>query len=382
VSSLLTNIKDTLKLRVLRMHRSRSCGHARRKVPPNTPAVIMGTLSKASGIGNGARLMLRDLGRRDVSCHAIDLTRQLGMTAQLPGESDVQSPQLPPLPRIIHLNPPHFGRVLYSLRHTIFAAPVVGYWAWELEAVPRKWLASAQLADEIWVPSTFVRDALRSVLDGMAGAPPVHVVPHAVEIGETIARDASARIAARQRLGLPPQGFIAGFTFSVLAGVRRKNPEAAIAAFREAFSPADDGPTLLLRCVDAGKNQAAWAALQRLAAQDSRIRLVEPVSCDIQDFFSAIDTLLSLHRSEGYGLTLAEALRAGIPVIATSWSIAREISGNKLFYPVPSAVIPVNDPAGPYRKFRKMRWAEPDIGMAAKYLRELQAIHRYHIANG
>lgn len=372
-----------LKLRMLRSCRAHSSGSARRAVTLDEPAIIAGTLATTSGISNGARLMIRDFRRRDVSCHAVDVTGLLGMTTVEPDDSYMNhADELPLLPRIVHLNPPHFGRALYHLRHTIFRMPVVGYWAWELETAPRKWMTSAQLADEIWVPSPFVRDAMLNMLDGMEDAPSVRVVPHAVAESPLIDRSASAQHRTRLMLGLPPQGFVAGFTFSVLAGVRRKNPEAAITAFREAFPSGETGPILLLRCVDAAKSRSAWASLLQLAAQDPRIRLVEPAVCPIQDFFSTIDTLLSLHRSEGYGLTLAEAVHAGIPVIATSWSISDEISESRLFHPVPSALIPVNDPAGPYREFHNLRWSEPDVRVAAQHLRELRATHRYHIANG
>jgi glycosyltransferase involved in cell wall biosynthesis len=376
----LQRARDALGLRWLRRCRQRLAGTTRRPVVPQTPAVIVGTLLNASGIGQGARLMLTDLAQRGVQCQAVDVTRQLGLPIIAPATADHDAGgELPRLPRIVHLNPPHFGRALRSLGGRVFAAPVVAYWAWELEAVPREWLASALLTDEIWVPSPFVSDAVLSLLHGMDDAPPVRVVPHAVAAGEVIARDASARRAARERLGMPPQAFVAGFTFSVRAGVRRKNPEAAIAAFQKAFPDGSDNSRLLLRCADASANLPAWAVLHAQATQDSRIRLVDPAACGIQDFFSTIDALLSLHRSEGYGLTLAEALRAGIPVIATAWSIAEEISRSALFYPVPSSLVPVNDPGGTYRNFRKLRWAEPDLDAAARYLRELQTIHRYHI---
>ncbi len=377
----LIRTRDMLGLRWLRGLRKRTIGRTRRTVALGAPAVIVGSLAAAGGISNGARLMLADLAQRGVRFHAVDVTRQLGMAAVMP-EGAGPGNELPLLPRIVHLNPPHFGRALRRLGQAAFAGPVVGYWAWELETAPREWIASAQLADEIWVPSPFVRDALLNVLRQLDDAPALRVVPHAVEAGPIIPRDALIRSTARHQLALPPDGFVAGFTFSMLAGVRRKNPEAAISAFRAAFPAGSKDSTLLLRCVDPGKNQSACATLRRLAAEDSRIRLVESATCRIQDFFAAIDVLLSLHRSEGYGLILAEALRAEIPVIATSWSISDEISRNPLFYPVPSTLIPVHDPSGPYRNFSNQRWAEPDLAAAIQHLQQLQAIHGYHIANG
>lgn len=374
--------RDKLGLRWLQNCRDSMVGAVRREALPHTPAVIISTLSAASGIGKGAQLMLADLARRGMHRRAVDVTGWHGLPASETGAANpVAGAELPLLPRVVHLNPPHFGRVLRQLGRAVFAAPVVGYWAWELEAAPAEWLASAQLVDEIWVPAPFVHDAVRKLLEGVQNAPPVRVVPHAVAAGEPFTRDAAARSAARQKLGLPARGFVAGFTYSARAGVQRKNPQGAIAAFRKAFADAGEDVSLLLRCLDADMDRSAWAALQQLAAQDSRIRLLDAAVCRIQDFFSAIDALLSLHRSEGYGLTLAEALRAGIPVIATAWSISDEISSHKLFYPVSSELTFVNDPAGPYRKFQALRWAEPDVDIAAQYLRELRAAHGYHVSN-
>jgi glycosyltransferase involved in cell wall biosynthesis len=89
------------------------------------------------------------------------------------------------------------------------------------------------------------------------------------------------------------------------------------------------------------------------------------------DLYAAGDVYISLHRSEGYGLNIAEALRSGMPTIATGWSLAPELAADAMLRVVPSTLVPVRDPAGPYAAYRSLRWAEPDIGVAAAHLHAL-----------
>lgn len=373
-----SRLRDALVLRRLRGQRKRAVVNERRSVAPDGPAVVVGALATASGIGNGARLMLADLGHRDVLHHAVDITRELGLKVSEPNTRGVAAGDaLPSLPRIVHLNPPHFARGLGHLGASVFAEPVVAYWAWELEQAPREWLASALLADEIWVPSAFVRDALRRTFGDARGFPGIRVVPHVVAAGEPFPRNTESRNAVHRTLGFSAADFVAGFSFSMLAGVERKNPKAAITAFKEAFSEERDHPRLLLRCVDADKNRNAWGELLQLVGDDKRIRLIYGEALSIHDFFGAIDVLLSLQRSEGYGLTLSEALLAGIPVISTDWSLPVETTRHPKFYAVPFKLVSVLDPTGPYKNFRHQRWAEPDLAAASHCLRALYTLRSY-----
>lgn len=378
-----SHARDALILWYLRRQRERMAGSQRRNVVPGGPAAVVGALATASGIGNGARLMLADLRQRGVHCRAIDLTRELKLTVSEPDAGEIAPREaLPPLPRIVHLNPPHFARGLEHFGAQVFVEPVVAYWAWELEQAPPEWLASAMLADEIWVPSAFVRDAFHRTFGKVAGFPKVRVVPHAVVAGASLPRDAGSRGAARRRLGFSATDFVAGFSFSMLAGVERKNPKAAIAAFKAAFPAQQDHPRLLLRCVDADKNRNAWDELLWLTADDSRIRLVRGEASSIHDFFGAIDVLLSLHRSEGYGLTLAEALLADIPVVSTAWSLPAETANHPRLHGVRSKLVPVLDPAGAYKNFGHLHWAEPDLAAASRCLRDIYALRSYSELDG
>jgi hypothetical protein len=153
------------------------------------------------------------------------------------------------------------------------------------------------------------------------------------------------------------------------ANFTRKNPLAAIAAFQRAFPRSGAmSAFLLLRCPDASNYPAGEEALKRAAHDDDRIRILNRAAAPLMMFYQAIDVYLSLHRSEGYGLQLVEALQVGADVVATGWSIGDDISKRPGFHPVRSTQTPVRDPQGVYAAVPDATWAEPNIADAAALL--------------
>jgi glycosyltransferase involved in cell wall biosynthesis len=212
---------------------------------------------------------------------------------------------------------------------------------------------------EIWVPSRFVADALPQSARLLS-----RVVPYPVRIPEAT--------AARDRFGLPLDAFVVLTAFDMLSGYVRKNPRAAIAAFRRAFGE-DRRCLLLLKVGHAAPGSWAASDLDDAVAGMSNVRLIRTslARADVAALTASADAVLSLHRAEGFGLVLAEAMLLGVPTIATGWS------GNLDFMtPDDSALIsyrlvPVNDPRGAYGN-APTSWAEPDIEEAAAWLRRLR----------
>ncbi|SEQ01732.1 hypothetical protein SAMN04488038_10387 [Solimonas aquatica] len=364
-----------LQMRLQRLRR-KQLGAQRREVQPDDGAIIVGALSSVSGIATGARLMATRLRAQGLTCRSRDLTQELHIAAKLQASKDLSpTDPLPALPRVVHFNPPHFARALSCLGRRVFDEPVVAYWAWELPAAPGNWRPSLALADEVWVPSPYVRDALLQSFGDDPVLPTIRVVPHPMPAA--MPRPAAAvRAQIRQRLSLSPADFIVGFSFSTLAGVRRKNPQGLIGAFRLAFAGRERSARLLLRVVDAAKQPGLCAELRTAAGQDHHIHILDSEQLSIEDFYAAIDILASLHRAEGYGLLLAEALSRGIPVLATQWALPEPLSSHRLFKAVSSELIPVVDPQGPYRRHAKQLWAEPHMASATAGLRELHSAWR------
>ncbi|WP_146216987.1 glycosyltransferase [Falsiroseomonas bella] len=337
---------------------------------------ILGLFASPTGLGQGARLMWAEQKRQGRAVRAVDCTAAL----HLPGGPVPEGvlpvtalETLPPGPIVIHLNPPLYGLMYLRLpRRLRRSARLIAYWAWELDRVPASWAEAVLAADEIWVPSDFVAGAVRARLEG-AEEVPVRVVPHPVEaLPFGPRKTAESMAAARARHDLPAEAFIAACSFSMSSNYARKNPMAAVAAFRAAFPPGGPAACLVLRCNDREVWPAGHAELLQAAAQDPRILLIDgdPRRIPIGDLYYAADVYLSLHRSEGYGLNLAEAASLGTAVLATGWGLAADIAARPDVRTVSWRLVPVKDPQGAYDD-PDAHWAEPDIAEAAAKLRAL-----------
>lgn len=323
--------------------------------------VVGGALTTASGLGESARLCLdaiRTLGwdakHLDVSSLFLrpDLPGCLAGYPAVAGEGGTL---------ILHVNGPYMPYVALRLgRSFLRGRRIIGYWAWELPIMGPDWRRGLSQVHEIWVPSRFNADALPS--DTKI---PVRIVPHPVQThGET---------TARHRFGISSDVFMVLTAFDMGSTYVRKNPRAAIAAFRHAFSDRPDC-LLVLKVGNAGDANWAMADLQNAIAGMSNVLLMQETlsRTDMALLVASADVVLSLHRAEGFGLLLAEAMLRGVPVVATGWS------GNLDFMTpddsglVGYRLVPVHDPQGTYT-VPGAEWAEADIDEAAAWLKRLQA---------
>jgi glycosyltransferase involved in cell wall biosynthesis len=169
---------------------------------------------------------------------------------------------------------------------------------------------------EIWTPSDFVTAAI-----AIKSPVPVFTMPHAI----AFARPAESTAALRARLGLPADKFLFLTLFDLNSYAERKNPRAVLAAFR-ASGLAHQGAALVLKVHNAAGNAADFAALRASVADlPGTVLLTETLSrADIYALEAACDCFVSLHRSEGFGLAVAEAMFLGKPVISTDWSATAE----------------------------------------------------------
>ena len=314
--------------------------------PVHHGIAVGGELDRASGLGEGARLMLHALGQLGVPCWPL----RPGMDLP-PGAALVLHTTAPALPLALL----RLGRAMVRGRR------VIGYWNWELPSVPDAWRAGLPFVHEVWAPSRFSLDALLPVLPGR-----VRLVPHPVA-----AHPPAPSALGRADFGLPADAVITLVAFSLASSFARKNPLGAIAAHAQAFGTRMDR-LLLLRVGNPHHFPDDFAQLQSAVADLPNVRLdtrTLPMA-DSHALMVACDIVLSLHRSEGFGLVPAEAMLLGIPVVATGWSGNMEYMDPASAALVPYILISARDPRGVFEA-PGATWADPDLGAAAAHLMRL-----------
>ncbi|MFM7635827.1 MAG: glycosyltransferase [Cyanobacteriota bacterium] len=327
---------------------------------------LWGHLSGAFGLGEGARCTVRALAAAGVAVQWRDLPLNTHVNDQ-PVLADERQPAAIDL---IHTNPNVLRQTEGLLERLDLTAPLrIGYWAWELEAFPLGWEAGFVGLDQLWCPSAFTAEAL-----ALRSPVPVSPLPHLID-WERADRLAAQRLAGLPRRGDRPLSVL--FCFDFWSTVARKNPYGVIQAFQAAFPPGREA-RLVLKISSAAQFPQAMGTLREHCASDPRILLLDRhlTASEMDGLLLEADVLLSLHRAEGFGLTLAEAMAAGLPVIATGYS------GNLAFMApaeaelVPYTLVPIEATQGDYP--RGCRWAEPDPEWAARALRRLADNPRAH----
>lgn len=249
----------------------------------------------------------------------------------------------------------HLGKAILANRYN------VGYWAWELSQFPREWHSALELVDEVWAPSRFIEQSIAG-----ATSSPVIRMPLAVEFPEPHGM-------TRESFGLPSDRFLFLFFFDFTSYVQRKNPEGAIRAFLRAFPDADDtrvGIVIKMNGMDL-RPQEYQSFIQSLDCEDPRIILMDKVLTDreTKSLVKLCDCFLSLHRSEGFGRGLAEAMYLSKPVIATGYSGNLDFTNAQNSCLVDYQLIPVRDHEYPFANGQK--WADPDIEHAVWFMKRV-----------
>ncbi len=348
-----------LEVKALARGLARPLDPARATLPGDV--VVVGFLGTASGLGESARHMLRRIRAAGVTAHGANVSRFAAMEDFDAGPLWPEQ-AAPGGLAILHVNPDILNLVLAAIgRRRLRSRHVVGYWFWELDVLPPKWIRALRCVDEIWAPSRFIADAVAKALPGRA----VHVLP--------LPFDAASQPMVPRRDPLPQfQGRpVVLFAYDVRSTLARKNPEAVVEAFRRA-TEGDANPVLVLKA----NNESAWPGardhLERAIAGMPNVHVIRDVMSEdgIKDLIARADVVMSLHRAEGFGLLLAEAMAAAKPVIATDWSGSRDFMSPECSVLVPCKLVPVCDPQRIYDKY-EANWAEPDIAFAAEALRRL-----------
>ncbi len=231
----------------------------------------------------------------------------------------------------------------------------IGLWLWELPSFQAEWFTNFASYDEIWVPSTFCQQAVAA-----ATGKPVHLVPLVVEQQSDARNSIATRQAFRAKWGIPMDQFIFYYVFDASSYIERKNPFALIEAFRETFA-SEPAAHLLLKI---GYGASNLPFLRRLKRSLTRLpkgsyTVIENVlsRAELDALVIASDCCVSPHRSEGFGLTVAEALLFGKPVVATDFGGTTDFLNGDTGFPVAYKLMEIERDIGPYKAGNV--WADP-----------------------
>jgi glycosyltransferase involved in cell wall biosynthesis len=316
---------------------------------------VIGFLNAEHGIGEAARLLVEALRAAPVSVSTIGF--RLSESRQ---NVDFTTDELGRYKIVIaainaELNKPVrelFGKLFFKDTY------VIGQWFWELEVAP-DWYADAyQYVDELWAPTKFIEDMLRREAPKR-----INVIHMPLPLRHSIV----SPDVSRDQFDLDDK-FMFLFTFDFMSVMKRKNPLGLVEAFKKAFSP-NEGPVLVLKSINGESRPLLFAELMRACEGRSDIVIINKYldSDKSAALMSSCDCYVSLHRSEGLGLTIAEAMLLGKPVIATGYSGNLDFMTDETSYLVPWTKVKVGDNAEAYSP--DAMWAEPNLDVAAEMMR-------------
>ncbi len=258
---------------------------------------------------------------------------------------------------IVAVNADELPSFVGRLCEDYFQGPRIGIWGWETDTIPVRWQRAFALVQEIWVYSRFMAENI-----GAVAPVPTIALPPPVQ--------APAEPAVPLRLDVPDDGFLFLFVFDYLSTIQRKNPVGLIEAFKRAFAPGE-GPRLLLKTINGplrplAEEEVLWAAHGR-----SDIHVVDRSlsGAELNGLMAACDAYVSLHRSEGFGLTMAEAMAIGKPVIGTGYSGNLDFMNAGNSYLVEYELGRVGPDCEIYPP--EGTWARPSVEHAAELMRQV-----------
>jgi GT2 family glycosyltransferase/glycosyltransferase involved in cell wall biosynthesis len=320
---------------------------------------LVGWFRNELGIGESARCMARACDAAGLATALVELKLNcLNRNGDTTYAARLQEANPFPV-NIFHLDAPvsqdidhYHGRTFRADRYNI------AYWAWELPEFPDAWVDRHRFFDEIWCPSEFARAAIAAKLPK-----PVLAMPHAIDFPVP-------QGDFRKKFGLPARIFLFLFSYDLNSTQERKNPRAVIAAFRKAF-PLGGPFGLVVKTHNPDRNSSAFAELKaELDGLPNTCLICETLSrTAVYELEQSCDCFVSLHRAEGFGLGVAEAMFLGKPVITTDWSGTAEFVNVTNGCPVSYRLLTLDRNYGPYA--RGQTWADPDIDQAAHWMRSL-----------
>jgi glycosyltransferase involved in cell wall biosynthesis len=316
---------------------------------------VIGPLDRVSGLGVSCRgywagLKATGLVALGSQARQDEFARQSKIATEEPLPGWLDRAQV----NLVHMNGDTLPMMMASDGAGIMSGRYnIGVWYWELPALRPEWYASLSYFDEFWAPTAFIEQTLRG-----ATAKPVHRVPPYLA---SLARMSARGPAEMQNHFL--------YCFDANSILERKNPTALLDAFHQAF-PADAGHdvSLVFKITYPDMNNEVVQRLYAASQADARVRIVDTLLSDdeLEQLIRSALAYVSPHRSEGLGLTVVEAMGAGVPVITSSFSGLSELVTEDLCFPIDYQYQPIAQDHFPYP--RDFVWSEPSVDAMARQM--------------
>lgn len=316
---------------------------------------VFGYLNTESGLGEAGRLLVRALRSVDYPVSTIGVASAVSKN-NVPFTIDKEWKYNKV---IMSVNSNELTHTTYHLRDYLKNKYVIGQWFWELEYFPPSMHMGFNYVNEVWSPTEFITKAIDKY------------APNTVKVNKMqlplLAPEYDTEIN-KIDIGVEPDRYMFFFTFSFYSMVNRKNPAAIINAFKKAFKP-NEGPVLVIKSANGDKHYSKLKELQALTEGRTDIKIIDKVlePTKLAALLNITDCYVSLHRSEGLGLSIAEAMALGKPVIATNYSGNTEFMNDYVSLLMPWDYVDVgmgNDVYPPTAK-----WAEVDVIAASQAMR-------------
>lgn len=319
---------------------------------------VIGFIKGEIGLGQSCRLLVDSINYSDLNFTIYNYEQLSSMRFNDNTWNEKITNTTPYNINLIHLNPPDLALAYATLDNTVWDYKYnIAYWLWELEEFPDDWVKCFYFVDEIWTPSNFASNSIRKKTNL-----PVHTFLYPINTPIDYRYN-------RKYFNLPENKFLFLCMYDSNSTMERKNPIGAIEAFKRAFNQDTSSVGLVIKVNNPQKDDIE--KIRDLLIGYENIYIIPKImtKIEVNSLIKTCDVFVSLHRAEGFGLPLAEAMLLGTPAIATNWSANTEFMNNENACMVDYKLITLKKDYVMYKKGN--RWAEPDINQAAMYMKKL-----------
>lgn len=318
---------------------------------------LIGPISSPTGLGEGTRLVAEAIKDAKIPCNVIDYKKNDDLS-------------IDDLTYSINLFQINMHEVIYLLDkvglHPFHRHYNIAHWSWESEVFPKEWRILVDFYNEIWTPSDFTSCSIRKITNK-----PVITLPYIMKEGTLPELD-------RGYFSLLKDEFLFLVLFDGGSLSERKNPKAAIEAYKRAFSRSEcrEKKIALVIKVKDLTNKELVELKQKMQGYKVYFFTQTMSGIEVNNLIALVDVYVSLHRSEGFGLVLAEAMKKNTPTIATAYSSNVEFQSEENACLVGYTLTKVGNGVWPFEK--DSVWADANMDDAAKYMRKLYADREYY----